>query len=87
MPLSPPAPPHVVAPNTVARVMRLVIYALAPTVALHLVFFGPGLAIQILLGVITALVAEALALRLRRKPIRQYLTDGSAVITAVLLAL
>ena len=87
MPLPTPAPPHVVAPNTVARVMRLVIYALAPTVALHLVFFGPGLAIQILLGVITALVAEALALRLRRKPIRQYLTDGSAVITAVLLAL
>ena len=85
LPLS--APPHVVAPNTVARVMRLVIYALAPTIALHVVFFGPGLLIQITLGVITALAAEALALHLRKRPLKQYLTDGSAIVTAVLLAL
>ena len=49
----PTAPaPHVVAPNSVARVMRLVLYALVPTVALHVVFFGPGLSIQIVLGVV-----------------------------------
>lgn len=81
------APPHVVAPNSVARVMRLVLYALVPTVVLHVVFFGPGLLVQIVLACATALAAEAIALRLRRKPIKQYLTDGSVVITAVLLAL
>jgi Na+-translocating ferredoxin:NAD+ oxidoreductase subunit D len=79
--------PHVVAPNSVARVMRLVLYALVPTVILHVVFFGAGLVIQILLGAATALATEALALRLRRKPLASFLTDGTALITAVLLAL
>jgi Na+-translocating ferredoxin:NAD+ oxidoreductase subunit D len=84
----PTAPaPHVVAPSSVARVMRQVLYALIPTVALHVVFFGPGLLIQIVLGVVTALAAEAAALRLRGKPLPPYLLDGSAIITAVLLAL
>jgi Na+-translocating ferredoxin:NAD+ oxidoreductase subunit D len=79
--------PHVVAPNSVGRVMRQVLYALIPTVALHVVFFGPGLLVQIVLGVATALAAEAVALRLRGKPLPRFLLDGSAIITAVLLAL
>ena len=84
----PTAPaPHVVAPSSVARVMRQVLYALIPTVALHVVFFGPGVLVQIVLGVVTALAAEAAALRLRAKPLPRYLLDGSAIITAVLLAL
>ncbi len=81
------APPHVVASTTVAKFMRLVIYALVPTIAVHVMFFGPGLLIQSALAISTALVAEAIALRLRNKPVRQYLTDGTAVITALLLAL
>lgn len=84
----PTAPaPHVVAPNSVGRVMRQVLYALVPTVALHVVFFGPGLLVQIVLGVATALLCEAAALRLRGKPLPPFLLDGSAIITAVLLAL
>jgi electron transport complex protein RnfD len=67
--------------------MRQVLYALVPTVALHVVFFGPGLLIQIVLGVATALLCEAAALRLRGKPLPPFLLDGSAIITAVLLAL
>jgi Na+-translocating ferredoxin:NAD+ oxidoreductase subunit D len=81
------AAPHVVAPNSVARVMRLVLFALAPTVVLHTVFFGPGLIVQMLLGAGAALAAEALALRLRGKPLAPFLTDGSALVTAALLAL
>jgi Na+-translocating ferredoxin:NAD+ oxidoreductase subunit D len=80
-------PPHVVAPISVGRVMRRVLYALVPTVVLHVVFFGPGLLIQIVLGVATALLCEAAALRLRGKPLPPFLLDGSAIITAVLLAL
>jgi Na+-translocating ferredoxin:NAD+ oxidoreductase subunit D len=79
--------PHVVTPTGVAQVMRLVLYALVPTVAMHLIFFGVGLLVQIILGCATALGAEALALRMRRKPIAMFLFDGSALITAVLLAL
>ena len=67
--------------------MRQVLYALVPTVALHVVFFGPGLLAQIILGVATALLCEAAALRLRGKRLPPFLLDGSAIITAVLLAL
>ena len=67
--------------------MGWVLVALVPAVATHVVFFGPGLLVQICIGVITALAAEALALRLRGKSMRPFLTDGSAIITAVLLAL
>jgi electron transport complex protein RnfD len=81
------AAPHVIGQNSVGRVMRIVLYALVPTVVLHVVFFGPGLLLQILLGCATALLAEALALRLRRKPLAPFLGDGSAIITAVLIAL
>lgn len=87
MPFPTAAPPHVVAPLSVAKVMRIVIYALVPTITLQVVFFGPGLLVQLALGIATALAAEALALRLRRKPLAQYLTDGSAIVTAILLAL
>lgn len=83
--------PHVYSPRShprgVARVMRIVLYALAPTVLAHVLIFGPGLLVQILLGTATALCTEALALFLRGKPLRLYLTDGSAIVTAVLLAL
>lgn len=81
------APPHVVAPDRVARVMRLVIYALVPTCVMQVVFFGPGLIVQLALAIATALAAEAIALRLRGKPVHQFVFDGSAIITAMLLAL
>ena len=80
-------PPHVVAPSSVGQVMRTVIYALLPAIALHIWFFGPGLAIQILLAIVAALASEALALRLRGQPIARYLGDFSAVITAILIAM
>lgn len=67
--------------------MRLVLYALVPTVLMHVILFGYGLLIQIALATTTALLAEALALRLRGKPLAPFLRDGSAIITAALLAL
>lgn len=84
LPTSPP--PHTVAPNSVARVMRIVLISLVPAVVMHFAFFGIGLAIQLFLAVITALFCEAIALRLRGQPVRRFLTDGSALITAVLIA-
>jgi len=87
MPFATAPAPHIVAPGSVGRVMRQVLYALVPTVALHGVFFGPGLLVQLVLGIATALLCEAAALRLRGKPLPPFLLDGSAIITAVLLAL
>lgn len=82
-----PQPPHLVAPNSVSRIMRLVLIALVPAIVMHAVFFGTGIFVQLALAIATALLAEYVGLRLRQQDVRKFLTDGSALITAVLLAL
>lgn len=67
--------------------MRIVLIALVPAIVLHTVFFGIGIPVQLALAIATALLAEYWALRLRKQDVRRFLTDGSALITAVLLAL
>jgi electron transport complex protein RnfD len=79
--------PHIPAENTVARVMRQVLYALLPGIAVQAWFFGVGVLLQIVLAVVFALSFEALMLRLRRRQLRVFLGDYSAVVTAVLFAL
>ena len=69
------------------QVMRQVIYALALGVAAQVYFFGFSVLVQIALAVVTALAAEALVLRVRGMQIAPSLRDGSAVLTAVLLAI
>jgi electron transport complex protein RnfD len=49
--------------------------------------FGGGILVTIALATATALVAEAVMLKIRRRPIAPFLSDYSAVITAWLLAL
>lgn len=68
-------------------IMRNVIYALLLGVAANVYFFGFGVIIQIILAIITALAVEALVLTLRKTPIYETLADGSAIITAILLAI
>jgi electron transport complex protein RnfD len=53
----------------------------------HLVVFGPGLALQLAVAGPVALGCEAAALALRRRPTRPALGDGSVLVTAALLAL
>ena len=48
--------------------------------------FGAGTLFQILIAVVTALVTESIAVRLRNQPVMPYLKDNSALVTAVLLA-
>jgi electron transport complex protein RnfD len=74
-------------PGTVAGVMRQVLWALIPGIAAHVWFFGPGILIQIILASVFALAYEAAMLRLRGRPMRPFLNDYSAVVTAVLFAL
>jgi len=79
--------PHFPSHSTVSRVMLQVIYALVPAIAAHVWFFGPGLLVQIILAVGLAVGFEAVMLKIRKKPLRLFLGDFSAVVTAILFAL
>ena len=67
--------------------MLLVILACLPGFLAQTWFFGWGTLIQILLALVTALGCEALVLRLRGRPVKPALLDGSAALTAVLIGL
>lgn len=72
---------------SVSGVMRDVLLALLPGVLLYTALFGWGVLRNIALAAATCMLAEALALRLRDKPLKPFLLDGSALVTGVLLAL
>lgn len=67
--------------------MRWVILALLPGVALHIHFFGWGVLVNIVLAVASAIVFEAVMLYVRKVRVLPFLSDGSAVLTALLIAL
>lgn len=73
--------------NSVSRVMLKVMLALLPGLAAYVWQFGIGILIQLLIASVVALVCEAAMLRVRNKPISRYLLDGSALVTAWLIAL
>ena len=79
-------PPHALPTTSVPKVMRHVIYALAPAALAHVWFFGWGICINALIAALAALGSEALMLRLRGRPVKPALLDGTATVTAVLLA-
>jgi electron transport complex protein RnfD len=79
--------PHMPPQTTVATVMLQVLYALVPGVIAYSWFFGPGMVIQIILATIFALLFESLMLRWRGRPLKPFINDYSAVVTAVLFAL
>lgn len=74
-------------PASVRMVMLKVLAALLPGIAVHVWFFGPAILVQIALASTAAIAAEAAMLKLRGKPMGMFLTDGSALVTAWLLAL
>ena len=79
--------PHVLKPASVSTVMLKVLIALLPGIAAYVWFFGAAILFQIAIASVTALAAEALMLRLRDKPVMPHLADGSALVTAWLVAL
>lgn len=72
--------------NSTGKVMSQVLIATIPGIAALTFFFGWGTLIQIVLAAFSAVVFEAAILKLRRRPLRFFLTDYSALVTAVLLA-
>ncbi|QLI80840.1 RnfABCDGE type electron transport complex subunit D [Chitinibacter fontanus] len=79
--------PHFVKPTPLQVVMLKVAGALLPGIAVYCYVFGAGILLQLLLATITALATEAACLKLRNYPIKPFITDGSAIVTAWLLAL
>ena len=67
--------------------MLLVLLTLIPGMLAHWYFFGWGLLINLGIAIPTALASETLMLRLRQRPIMPFLSDYSAILTAVLLAI
>ena len=78
--------PHTSQQTDTGAVMRQVVYATLPALAVLVWQFGLGSLLNVLWAVLVALVCEALFLRARGKPVAFYLKDWSAVVTAVLLA-
>jgi len=79
--------PFLTLPTSVSQIMLRVLFALIPGIAAYVWFFGPAILVTIALASVTALATEALMLRLRNRPLKPFLTDNSALITAWLLAL
>lgn len=69
------------------QAMKRVLLATLPGVLALLWFHGWGVGLNLLLSGLTALTVEALVLRLRRRPLTPELNDGSALVSATLLAL
>jgi len=73
--------------NSVQRTMALVMAALVPATAYNLYLFGWPAINLFVITMVAALVIEALCLLIARKRVVMFLTDGSAILTAWLLAM
>jgi Na+-translocating ferredoxin:NAD+ oxidoreductase subunit D len=78
--------PHVKPGDSVPRMMLRVLLTLIPAAGAHVWFFGFGLLINFVIAAAFAFASEALMLRLRGRPVKPALADGSATVTAALLA-
>ncbi len=79
--------PYITDAPTVSTIMFKVLLALVPGIAAYVWIYGGGILVSLTLATLTALAAEALLLKIRQRPVRPYLMDMSAVVTAWLLAL
>lgn len=79
--------PHATGANRTQKVMLQVLAALAPGALALIALYGVGTLFNLLWCSAVALGTEALMLHLRKRPLAVFLKDGSALVTAVLLAL
>lgn len=79
--------PYITNAPGISSIMLKVLLALVPGIFAYTWVYGGGILVTISLATMTALLSEAILLRIRQRPIRPYLSDLSAVVTAWLLAL
>ncbi|MCH8543596.1 MAG: electron transport complex subunit RsxD [Alcanivorax sp.] len=79
--------PHATGQQRTGRLMREVMLATLPGLAVLTWLFGWGSLINVIWAMLIALASEAAVLKARGKDVAFYLRDNSALVTAVLLAL
>lgn len=79
--------PYVSQAPSVQLIMLKLMLALLPAIAVYVWVYGGGILLSLLLASLTALLSEALMLALRQRPIKPFISDCSALVTAWLLAL
>lgn len=79
--------PYISDAPSVSTIMLKVLLALLPAIAAYTWVYGAGILVSIAIATGTALITEAALLKIRQRPIKPYLMDMSAVVTAWLLAL
>lgn len=79
--------PHAKRPLDTGGVMRQVLLATVPGILTLTYFFGFGTLVNIIWACIVAVSLEALVLSIRKRPVKFYLQDCSALVTAVLLGI
>ncbi|PHM47899.1 electron transport complex subunit RsxD [Xenorhabdus miraniensis] len=73
--------------KSTSQIMLWVVLAATPGIAVQTYFFGYGTLFQVLLAVITALLAESAAIALKKQWVMPYLKDNSALVTGLLLGI
>jgi len=73
--------------NSTAAIMFKVLLALLPGIAAHVWLFGPGIVVSLILCSAFAIGFESMLLLARRLPLKPFLSDNSALVSAWLLAL
>ncbi|PHM74199.1 electron transport complex subunit RsxD [Xenorhabdus kozodoii] len=73
--------------KSTSQIMFWVVLAAIPGIAVQTYFFGYGTLFQILLAIMTALLAESAAVALKKQLILPYLKDNSALVTGLLLGI
>ena len=79
--------PHIKERTSVHDMMFMVLYALIPGALLSMYFFGWGVLFNLLIAISFCLLTEAAILKVRNREVYTTLQDGSALLTACLLAL
>lgn len=79
--------PHQRVKRDTGQVMRLVMYAMVPGMLAQTFFFGWGMLVQCIIAVTSALLFEGVVLYMRKRPIERTLTDYSAMLTGLLIAI
>lgn len=81
-------PTHLVNPTpTVAGIMQKVLIACVPGIIVLTHFFGPGVLTNLLVACVFGVLLEALVLKARHLAVKPFLSDYSALVTAVLLGI
>jgi Na+-translocating ferredoxin:NAD+ oxidoreductase subunit D len=79
--------PNIHGNQRLRAMMRQVIYATIPGIAVIAYFFGPGVIINALLAMLTAVLCEALILKVRKRDWQSEIADSSALVTGILLGI